>query len=123
MTKLLLGALVAGLTMVSTAAVADTKDVEAGPIWNQSDAEVKCPATCSPGNVKWNGQWKTTVPGSMSVCGSAKAGDVKAGPIWNDTDAQTKCPQTFSQDKWNGQWRTTVEGKMSVCGCDIGTVQ
>lgn len=43
-------------------------DVEAGPIWNNSDAQTKCPATCaSKGG--WNGQWTTTIPGEMSVCG------------------------------------------------------
>jgi len=109
-------------TTFATSAMAETKDVNAGPIWNNNDAQVKCPATCSPNNVKWNGQWRTTVEGQMSVCGSDQAGDVKAGPIWNNNDAQTKCPAVFANDKWNGQWRTTVEGKMSVCGCVIGTV-
>ncbi|HIE02981.1 MAG TPA: hypothetical protein EYP59_22320 [Thiotrichaceae bacterium] len=41
---------------------------DAGPIWNQADAETKCPKTCdSQGG--WNGQWWTTVEGKMSVCG------------------------------------------------------
>lgn len=107
----------------ATSVMAETKDVNAGPIWNNDDAKAKCPKVCSPSNVTWNGQWKTTVEGQMSVCGSEKAGDVKAGPIWNNDDAKTKCPAVFAQDQWNGQWRTTVEGQMSVCGCDIGPIK
>ncbi|MEK8021547.1 MAG: mannan-binding lectin [Candidatus Parabeggiatoa sp.] len=43
-------------------------NIEAGPIWNQADAETKCSKTCySQGG--WNGQWWTTVEGKMSVCG------------------------------------------------------
>lgn len=109
-------------TTFATSAMADTKNVNAGPIWNQQDAQVKCPATCSPNNVKWNGQWWTTVWGQMSVCSSDQAGAVQAGPIWNNDDAQTKCPAVFAQDKWNGQWWTTVPNQMSVCSCVIGPV-
>jgi hypothetical protein len=42
-------------------------DVEAGPLWNNNDANAKCPAVCAPGT--WNKQWRTTVQGRMSVCG------------------------------------------------------
>lgn len=42
------------------------RSVEAGPIWNQADAEAKCPRVCRP--ERWNGQWRTTDPGRMSVC-------------------------------------------------------
>jgi len=53
-----------------------TWDVKAGPIWNNDDAKVKCPATCTNnhGGV-WNGQWTTTVPGKMSVCGCTYTGN------------------------------------------------
>lgn len=44
-------------------------DVNAGPIWNNHDAETKCPTTCLNVNLKWNKQWRTTVPDEMSVCG------------------------------------------------------
>lgn len=43
-------------------------DVNAGPIWNNTDAQTKCPTTCSSKG-GWNGQWKTTETGVMSVCG------------------------------------------------------
>ncbi|MBL8345723.1 MAG: RICIN domain-containing protein [Rubrivivax sp.] len=46
---------------------ATTRDVEAGPLFSNAEAARKCPAVCSPG--RWNGQWVTTVPGRMSVCG------------------------------------------------------
>jgi predicted amidohydrolase len=44
-------------------------DASAGPIWNNGDAGGKCPPTCNAYKASWNGQWKTTIPGQMSVCG------------------------------------------------------
>ncbi|WP_433931509.1 mannan-binding protein [Sorangium cellulosum] len=90
-------------------------DVGAGPIWNNADAQSKCPAVC--GSLRWNGQWTTTVPGQMSVCGTVEGLDVPVGPIWNNDDAQTKCPEQLRRVTWSGQWTTTVPGRMSVCGC------
>lgn len=47
---------------------ANPTDVDAGPIWSNDDAQTKCPTVCE-NNGGWNGQWTTTVPGIMSVCG------------------------------------------------------
>jgi hypothetical protein len=57
--------------LVSFSTNALAYDIEAGPIWNNADAQGKCPATCSNFGAgwKWNGNWVTTVPGKMSVCG------------------------------------------------------
>jgi len=46
-----------------------TRDVEAGPLFSNAEAAQKCPRACAPG--RWTGQWVTTVPGRMSVCGCA----------------------------------------------------
>ena len=43
-------------------------NVSAGPIWNNGDAQTKCPTACGSGS-KWNGQWVTTQTGIESVCG------------------------------------------------------
>lgn len=52
----------------NAAPVKDTKgDVKVGPIWNQGEAKAKCDAGLS--KIKWNGQWTSTIPGKMSVCG------------------------------------------------------
>jgi FtsP/CotA-like multicopper oxidase with cupredoxin domain len=53
------------------------QDVNAGPIWNNDDAKTKCPGVCQGTKGVWNGQWKTTVEGQMSVCGCAYNGYVK----------------------------------------------
>jgi hypothetical protein len=45
-------------------------DVEAGPLYNQGDADLKCASVCYP--ERWNGQWRTTVAGRMSVCGCTR---------------------------------------------------
>jgi len=44
-------------------------DTKAGPIWNNDDAKEKCPQVCQSVQSAWNGQWRTTNPGSESVCG------------------------------------------------------
>ncbi|TKD01354.1 mannan-binding lectin [Polyangium fumosum] len=116
MKKLLVTSLFAiagGLLFLRTAMAFD---VNAGPIWNNADAQNKCPAVCS--GLQWNGQWTTTVPNQMSVCGTVQGVDVPVGPIWNNDDAQTKCPSQISRVTWSGQWTTTVWGQMSVCGCN-----
>lgn len=52
-----------------------TFNLGAGPIWNNNHARQVCPrviadyASANPGrNVRWTGQWETTVPGRESVC-------------------------------------------------------
>lgn len=46
-------------------------DIEAGPIMNNGEASSRCPRVCAARNMTWGGQWTTTVPGRMSVCGCA----------------------------------------------------
>ncbi len=43
-------------------------DIQAGPIWNQRNAQQICPMTCQNNQGTWTGQWQTTVPSQMSVC-------------------------------------------------------
>jgi|GEM_PF-5704473 Mannan-binding protein. len=50
-------------------------DIEAGPIWSNEHADTRCPEVAeewtasNPGReARWTGDWKTTVPGEMSVC-------------------------------------------------------
>ncbi len=118
-------ALVSTTAPVAVSARARTVNVEAGPIWSQADAEKKCPQVADASGGVWNGQWRTTVPGKMSVCEirlrSSKdkyvVEAVEAGPIWSQSDAGKKCPEVAKANGgvWNGQWRTTVPGRMSVC--------
>jgi hypothetical protein len=109
-----------------------TRDVEAGPLWNQMDADRKCPRVARDAGGTWTGQWHTTIPGQMSVCEVAgahegrgwidihkghKVKSVEVGPIWNQMDAERKCTAAARErgGTWNGQWRTTVPGRMSEC--------
>jgi len=43
-------------------------ELNAGPIWNDGDAQKKCPNVCSQAGKPWSGYWRTTVWGTMSVC-------------------------------------------------------
>ena len=98
-------------------------DVKAGPIWNNNDAKAKCKKVAR--SARWNGQWKTTVQGKMSVCGCAVgrvarvARNVKAGPIWNNGDAKAKCARACGRLYWSGHWKTIVQGRMSVCNIRV----
>jgi|GEM_PF-2428250 len=47
-------------------------DAKAGPIWDNNDAKNKCPKVCATFDSQWNGQWTTTIPSQMSVCGCSK---------------------------------------------------
>ncbi|GAB4212465.1 MAG: hypothetical protein OHK0022_48340 [Roseiflexaceae bacterium] len=106
-----------------------TVEVIAGPIFSNSDAQVKAPLACAIAGGTWNGEWHTVVEGKMSVCGcvitipstgtSEFTINIPAGPIYSNEDAQTKCPIVCASrgGTWNGVWNTVVEGMMSVCGC------
>lgn len=54
---------------IQVATKAMCKDVKAGPLWNQQNAQQTCPQVCAKQGELWNGQWTTTQPGTMSVCG------------------------------------------------------
>jgi hypothetical protein len=45
-----------------------TRLVNAGPIWNQQDAQNKCPVVAFAVDGRWTGAWRTTQEGRMSVC-------------------------------------------------------
>ncbi len=102
-----------------------TVAIEAGPIWDQTDAETKCPAVAQENNGTWTGQWWTTVPGEMSVCqvtlSESTTEEIEVGPIWDQADAETKCPAVAEENNgtWTGQWSTTVPGEMSVCQIEL----
>jgi FtsP/CotA-like multicopper oxidase with cupredoxin domain len=63
-------------------------DASAGPLFNQQEAAAKCPGVCAaftpspplpsaPPAYTWNGQWRTTGPGT-SVCGCCQGAAVKS---------------------------------------------
>ena len=116
----------------SAVAKPGVRAVEVGPIWNQMDAQRKCPEAAREAGGTWTGDWRTVRAGQMSVCDVARAGGggggggggghgrgewIDAGPIWNQVDADRKCPQVANGigGNWTGQWKTTRPGQMSVC--------
>lgn len=118
----LFAAAAAAIALAAVPALAQTapqtSNVDAGPIWNQGDANAKCPKVAANYGGVWNGQWWTTQPGKMSVCSvNYYVRNIDAGPIWNQGDANVKCPTVTKKagGVWNGQWWTTQPGKMSVC--------
>lgn len=60
-----------GVDMTFTTAACPEKyeSINAGPIWSNSNAQQVCPGVCSKNDGTWSGQWMTTQPGVMSVCG------------------------------------------------------
>jgi FtsP/CotA-like multicopper oxidase with cupredoxin domain len=63
-------------TFALPAVATTSQDVNAGPIFNNQEAQQKCPGVCSNTKATWNGQWTTTVPGQMSVCGCLPWGTI-----------------------------------------------
>ncbi len=45
-----------------------TRNISAGPIWNNADATTKCPTVCHDHNGSWDGNWNTVATGDNSVC-------------------------------------------------------
>jgi hypothetical protein len=43
-------------------------DIDAGPIWNQTHAQRRCPRVCASQNGRWTGNWTTVETGNTSVC-------------------------------------------------------
>jgi FtsP/CotA-like multicopper oxidase with cupredoxin domain len=54
-----------------------SQDVDAGPLFSNDEAKAKCPGVCQKTQGVWNGNWTTTVPNQMSVCGCDYNGYVK----------------------------------------------
>ncbi len=54
--------------------IGNSFDADAGPIWNNPEAQTNCPTVCLQYRSGWNGQWTTTIPGRMSVCGCVPGG-------------------------------------------------
>ncbi|MGO9421139.1 mannan-binding lectin [Roseiarcus sp.] len=55
--------------LLSAAGAAQSQQIlQTGPIWNNGDANAKCPAVCASVGAPWSGQWWTTQPGVASVC-------------------------------------------------------
>jgi hypothetical protein len=118
----------AALLLNAAPAFAKVRSIEVGPIWNQMDADQKCPKAARKAGGTWTGQWRTTRPGQMSECDvkissgggwhGGKVRSVEVGPIWNQMDADHKCPKAARREggTWTGQWRTTRPGMMSECG-------
>lgn len=49
----------------------DVRSVDAGPIFSNMQAQGICPGVCMSQGRTWNGNWRTTQPGRMSVCDCA----------------------------------------------------
>ncbi len=84
-------------------------EVQAGPIWNERDAQGKCPSVCAGVSQPWNGFWRTTVWGQMSVCscGPAAAIAIPGG-------GGTACSAPATQD-CGGCAVTCPAGKHAAC--------
>lgn len=51
--------------------------ISPGPIWNNGDAQNKCPATCGKAGMTWTGDWRTTGP-NQSECDCTGGGGQQA---------------------------------------------
>ncbi len=90
-------------------------DLEAGPIWNNDNAQERCPEAvkewneANDGNARWTGHWTTTVPGEMSVCNCLKGTAGLAETLFEEDAGWTKTlyfPVFWM--KWFGSARVQV---------------
>jgi hypothetical protein len=68
--------------------------VDAGPIWNNDDAQDKCPQTCARAGGEWNGDWRT-VGARTSVCDCVAAGHASSPPYAGGRGTSCSVPQNF----------------------------
>jgi Mannan-binding protein len=84
-------------------------EIRAGPIWNEGDAQKKCPNVCAQVRQPWNGLWRTTVWGQMSVCSCGGA-----APAAMPSGAGTACTAPATED-CGGCAVTCPPGKQASC--------
>lgn len=75
-----------------TAAKAGVQTLEAGPIWDNANAQTVCPGLAAKAGARWTGGWWTTVPNEMSVC---EVDFASPGSGSNDLNADYSGPTRF----------------------------
>ncbi|MCX5742570.1 MAG: mannan-binding lectin [Proteobacteria bacterium] len=106
--------------------------VNAGPIFDQAEAQVKCPTVCQAPS-RWNGGWRTIKATVMSQCdcvdplpaapppphpAKLKVRPVVTEAIWSNSDAKEKCAKVCTAPlTWAGGWRTIKRNQTSECDC------
>jgi len=86
--------LVTGTAVVSFSGEASARgrNINAGPLWNDGHANSTCPRICRQNGLRWTGDWATTIPNTMSVCGCGEwrlRGSAPA-PIQQLTDTEQR---------------------------------
>jgi FtsP/CotA-like multicopper oxidase with cupredoxin domain len=71
-------------TFALPAVSATAQDFDAGPIFSNQEAQTRCPTTCEDALATWNGQWTTTEPNVMSVCGCLPWGSITTRSRFED---------------------------------------
>jgi hypothetical protein len=87
-------------------------EIQAGPIWNEGDAQKKCPNVCAQVQQPWSGLWRTTVWGQMSVCSCF--GGAGAAPAAIQNGAGSACTAPATED-CGGCAVTCPAGKHASC--------
>lgn len=112
------------LSLATTPAMAIIKPLEAGPIANAQEAQIKCPRLAQQQNASWTGKWWGIASGNMAVCEiDVRKGEYNAGRfIANQQQAAQVCPATAAKNgaKWTGDWRVTIPNVMAVCKLSFG---
>jgi len=85
-------------------------EMPAGPIWDNADAQRKCPNVC--GAKGWNGAWRTTVPGTESVCTCGAYAASAAGMV--PMGLPTSC-RAAGNDVCAGCSISCPPGKLATC--------
>lgn len=129
------------LIVVLLPVAASGAEVDAGPIWNNIDAQRKCGPVCAQAGGTWTGHWRTTQMGRQSVCdckgarrghhersdrhgrrGSGSRIQVDARALSNDIEAKAVCSNAClfagGSYRWDGSWRRSSNGEKSRCGCE-----
>ncbi len=109
-----------------------TFNAATGTIWNQQDANRKCPLICKHEQGAWTGRWQTLQGSMTSTCQCHHLHqtnnfqnsrciklNIATGPIWHDYNARNICPRVCHHvwAQWTGQWQKATKNLRANCEC------
>jgi hypothetical protein len=102
-----------------------SSEIPAGPIWNDADANGKCPNVCGQHNLTWTGDWRTVQEGSQSVCSCAAGaygpsaggtgGSCSAPPNFQCRGCSVSCPSGKAAHCTQGDRGIFTEPQSAIC--------
>jgi hypothetical protein len=107
---------------------APSSDIPAGPVWNDGDANQKCPTVCRQHNLNWTGDWRTIEANVQSTCTCTPGGygpaangggsSCSAAPNYQCKGCSVSCPAGQAAHCTQGDRGIFTEPQSAICQTD-----